>query len=114
MSPLNLAIENLDAHAVAALVAGGAAVNRPEPELGGCSPLQHAVDIESEESCRRDDAGDPDAAPRATITRMLVLAGADPEQVDSSGASARSWAEQRRHDEALRLFDQRREIQKVT
>jgi len=108
MSPLNLAIENFDEHAVAALIASGAAVNQPEPELSGCSPLQHAVDIECEDSCRRHDAGDPNAVPRATITRILVRAGADPEQVDPSGSSARSWAEQRRHDEALRLFDERR------
>jgi hypothetical protein len=105
MSPLNLAIEHFDERAVASLLASGADANRPEPELGGCSPLQHAVDIECEESCRRYDMGDPEAKPRATITRLLVHAGALPDLADPKGRSARSDAEERLHLEALHLFD---------
>jgi len=104
MSPLNLAIERLDESAVASLLASGADANRPEPELGGFYPLQHAVDIECEESCRRYDMGDPEAKPRATVTRLLVDAGALPDLIDPKGRSARSDAEERLHVEALLLF----------
>jgi ankyrin repeat protein len=104
MSPLNKAIEDLDETAVAALLAAGADVNRPEPELGGCSPLQHAVDIECEDSCVRYDAGELDAAPRPTITRILVAAGADPDLADPRGRTARIWAAERQHVAALHIF----------
>ena len=105
MSPLNTAIENFDEEAVQALIASGADVNRPEPDLGGCYPLQHSVDIECEDSCRRYDAGDEEAAPRARITELLLRAGANPDLVDGHGGCARSWAEQRSHQDALRVFD---------
>ena len=105
MSPLNSAIENFDGQAVAALIASGADVNRPEPEMGGCYPLQHSVDIECENSCRRYDDGDLQAVPRAIITRLLLRAGADPDLADPVGSTARSWAGERCHEEALRLFD---------
>lgn len=104
MSPLNMAIENLDEEAVQALIASGVDVNRPEPDLGGCHPLQHSVDIECEDSCRRYDAGDRDAAPHAYITELLFRAGANPDLVDGHGGCARSWAEQRSHQDAVRVF----------
>jgi hypothetical protein len=93
---------------VASLIASGADVNRPEPDLGGCYPLQHSVDIECEDSCRRYDAGELQAVPRVAITRILVHAGADPDLLDHAGSSARSWAETRNHNEALVLFGPRR------
>jgi len=105
MSPLNLAIERLDEDAVASLIASGVDVNRPEPDLGGCYPLQHAVDAECESSVYRYDMGDAGATPQATITRLLIRGGADPNLADPNGESARSWAEKRLHNEALRLFD---------
>lgn len=77
------------------LIESGAEVNLPDPELGGCYPLQLSVDIECEDSCRRYEMGDLQATPRATITRLLVCAGAEPDLIDPNGASARSWAEER-------------------
>lgn len=104
MSPLNAAIEDFDAERVAVLIASGIDVNRPEPEMCGFYPLQHSVDIECEDSCYRFDKGDLSASPRATITELLLRAGANPDLIDASGESARSWAEKRLHKEALRLF----------
>ncbi len=104
MLPLSAAIENFDEHAVAALIDSGAEVNLPDPDLGGCYPLQLSVDIECEDSCRRYDMGDLQATPRTIITTLLLRAGAEPDLIDPHGASARSWAEERQHSEALRLF----------
>jgi uncharacterized protein len=104
MHPLHHAIEHLDEQAVAALLAGGADPNEPDPDAYGMRPLLRAVHVECEDSCRQYDRGDYDAAPRATLTRMLLDAGADPDLPDDRGQTACDVARERMHEEALELF----------
>jgi ankyrin repeat protein len=94
----------MDEHAVSALLQEGADPNQQDPELGGFRPLHLAVDIECEESCRRYDAGDEAARPRARLTRLLLSAGADPDLPDGNSRTARRMAVERGHEEALELF----------
>ena len=65
MLRLHHTIEEMDEHAVSALLQEGADPNQPDPEIGGFRPLHLAVDIECEDSCRRYDAGEKAARPRA-------------------------------------------------
>lgn len=105
MLPLQHAIEHMDERAVIALLQSGADPNQPDPELGNFRPLHLAIDVECEDSCRRYDAGDKEAYPQATITKLLLAAGANPDLADGSGQTARAVASERMHTEALRLFD---------
>ncbi len=89
MLPLHQAIEQMDEQKVAALLQAGADPNQPDPELAGFMPLHLALDIESEDSCNRYDMGDKEARPRASLTRLLVKAGANPGLPDGSGITAR-------------------------
>lgn len=107
MTPLHAAIEHMDIPAVQDLLAAGVDPNHPDPEFGGFRPLHLAVDIECEEAIRRYDKGDADARPRATITRLLIDAGADPALLDGQGLSPRDIALERHHSEALALFEPR-------
>lgn len=107
MLPLHCAIEDMDEQGVIALLASGADPNQPDPELGGFRPLHLAVDIECEDACYRYDAGDAGAQPKATITRILLNAGADPDLPDGQGQTARSIAQERRHGEALSHFGEK-------
>ena len=99
--PLHHAIEYLDAHALAELLAGGADPNQPGP--GGERPLHCALDMELVNSTYRYYTGDESAAPRATFTRLLLSAGADPDLSDERGETPRTRA-RRMHKEALELF----------
>lgn len=108
MLPLHMAIEHMDEDAVRALLAEGADPNAQEPEFGGFSPLQLAVDIECEDSRYRYDSGEITASPRATITFILIEAGANPDLPDQLGQTARSLAKERLHTEALFLFNEKR------
>ena len=104
MLPLHHAIEHTDERAVTALLQAGADTNQPDPELGGFRPLHLAVDVECEDSCRRYDNGDHEARPQATITRLLLDAGADPDLLDGNGRTVRTMAIERMHLEAVELF----------
>ena len=106
MLPLHAAIEEMNEAAVRNLLGDGEDINTPDPSLGGCRPLQLAVDIECELACRLLDEGELDARPVATLSRLLLGAGANPDLPDDSGASARSVAREREHVAALRLFDE--------
>lgn len=104
MLPLHLAVEHMNEAAIRELLGAGADPNAPDPELGGFRPLHVAVDIECEDSCYRYDMGDASAAPKATVSRILVGAGANPDLPDLQGRTARSIAKERLHAEALLLF----------
>lgn len=104
MLPLHHAIEHMDERAVVALLQEGADPNQPDPELDGFRPLHLSIDIECEDSCRRYDAGDEEAVPRAAITRLLVNAGANPNLLDGNGKTPRTMAFERMHAKALELF----------
>ena len=104
MLPLHHAIEHMDERAIIALLQTGADPNQPDPELGGFRPLHLAVDAECEDSCRRYDSGDKDARPQATITRLLLHAGANPDLLDGNGRTARAMAIERKHVTAMGLF----------
>jgi hypothetical protein len=104
MLELHKAIEHMEVQQVRDLLGAGADPNAQDSELGGFRPLHLAVDIECEEACRRNDAGELDAAPRATISSLLMEAGADPDLTDFRGNTARSIAEERCHEQALELF----------
>lgn len=104
MLPLHVAVEHMDEQTIRALLHSGADPNAPDPELGGFRPLHLAVDVECENSCYRYDMGEVAASPRATITRILLEAGADPDLPDQQGRTARSIAKERMHAEALSLF----------
>jgi len=86
------------------LLGEGADPNQPDPDFGGFRPLHLAVDIECENSCRRYDAGDENARPKAIITTLLLNAGANPDLFDFHGQSARDIARERNHREADELF----------
>jgi len=104
MLPLHLAVEHMNEAALRELLDAGADPNVPDPEVGGFRPLHVAVDIECEDSCCRYDMGDVSASPKATVSRILVEAGASPDLPDFQGRTARSIAKERLHAEALFLF----------
>jgi len=90
--------------ALCELLSAGADPNAPDAELGGFRPLHLAVDIECEDSCYRYDMGDVSASPKATVSRILAEAGANPDLTDFKGNTARSIAKERLHVEAFLLF----------
>ncbi|MDB5703779.1 MAG: ankyrin repeat protein [Sphingomonas bacterium] len=104
MLPLHCAIEDFDQEALVVLLRNGADPDQPDPDFGGFRPLQLAVDIECEEACRRYDKGELDSRPRASLTTILVNAGASPDLSDAKGLTARALARDRMHMEALTLF----------
>lgn len=104
LSPLHSAIEHYEIEVLRQLLQAGADPNEPDPDFG-TRPLQLSVDIECEDACRREDAGDEDWKPHATLTAVLLLHGASPDLPDAKGETARLWAQRRRHEEAVKLFD---------
>jgi ankyrin repeat protein len=90
--------------AVNDLIQEGADVNAADPSAGGVRPLHLAVDIECEDACRRNDEGDPNAVPVASLSRILLVAGADPHLTNENGETAIDWARNRNHAWALALF----------
>ena len=107
MTPLHTAIEDMDITEVKRILGAGCDPNQPDPDVGGFRPLHLSVDIECEWAIRRYDEGDENARPHATVTRLLVDAGADPSLLDGQGQSAYEIALERQHSEALALFDRK-------
>ena len=105
MLPLHQAIEDFDEQLVRDLLAAGADPNEHDVEQSRVLPLQLSVDIECERAVRREDAGDPDFRPHATLTNVLLAAGADPDLAGERDETARDWARLGNHGEALDAFD---------
>lgn len=105
MLALHHAIEGMDDTTAKYLLQQGAEVNASDPDMGGATALHLAVDIECEDSCRRFDEGDVNAVPIPTLTKLLLDYCADPTVCDASGKTPRDWAIERKHWEALKLFD---------
>lgn len=104
LSPLHSAIEHDEIDLLRRLLQEGADPNEPDPDFG-TRPLQLSVDIECENAIRREDRGEEDCEPHATLTAVLLLYGASPDLPDAKGQTARIWAQRRPHREALKLFD---------
>lgn len=104
LSPLHSAVEHDEIDSLRRLLEEGADPNEPD-SYGGIRPLQRSVDIECEDACRREDSGDEDWMPHATLTAVLLSFGASPDLPDEKGETARMWAQQRKHREALKLFE---------
>lgn len=104
MLPLHDAIDNMNADGIRSLLEAGADPNEPDPEIDGFRPLHLALDIECEDSCRRFDLGDLEAKPYSSITKQLLMAGANPYLTDAKGQSAIDIAHERNHEHALALF----------
>jgi ankyrin repeat protein len=108
MFALSQAIENMDLASAKSLLEQGANVHARDPAVGMATALHLAVDIESEDACRRFDAGDAEASPVPLLTELLLDFGADPSLRDSDGKTPRDWATQRQHLAAIKLFEARR------
>lgn len=104
MTPLHAAVEHMNLSAIRHLIAAGADINAPDSSLSGARPLHLAVDIECEECLRRQDAGEADAIPVSTASKLLWDAGANPELPDHDGRTAIDWAREHNHAQALVLF----------
>ena len=104
MTPLHLSIEHEQLDEVKRLLGLGEDPNQPE-DHSGFRPLQRSVDIECERAIRDYDLGDKNSKPEATITRVLLNAGANPFLADKQGLTAVDIAQKRNHREALALFE---------
>jgi ankyrin repeat protein len=101
---LHFAVESMDFDLAVQLLDAGADPNFSDPEWNHVRPLHLAVDIECEESCRREDHGDLNAQPNSVFTNLLVKYGASPHLPDSAGRTPLDWATERDHVQAIHLF----------
>jgi ankyrin repeat protein len=101
---LHFAVENMDFDLAVQLLDAGADPNFSDPEWSDVRPLHLAVDIECEDSCRREDDGDLNAQPNSIFTSLLVKYGASPHLPDNAGRTPLDWATERNHVQAIHLF----------
>jgi hypothetical protein len=93
---LHWAIEMMDFEAVELMLMNGFAPNARGH--GGCTALQHAIDIEADAAIQNDWAVTP-----VRFTALLLAYGADPLLEDDDGKDALLWASDG-HRQALALM----------
>jgi ankyrin repeat protein len=104
MTPLMIAVDNLDFPAVHRLLEQHADINATD-EFGQTA-LHFAVDTEVEEAERRTEKTGSRVEPRADMTRLLLEHGADVRVRERQGETPLDWAVLRRHKLAEALLRQ--------